>query len=286
MIDKCLLSLAQSTMKDFKIIVVDNGSSDDSLSLLKEAHTDVEFLPLNNNKGFAVGNNIGIRYALKHHKPEFVLLLNNDTIVEESMLARLVSELQKDDNYACVVPKIYYFNQPKRIYYAGGKMRYWLGVGKHYGWKKKDSKKYSRKRDITFANGCCMLLRTFALDQVGLFDEEFFAVSEDLDLSYRILKHNFKMKYVPDAIIWHKQSYSSSKNKGRWFVFYLGARNTILFQRKHKSYPIFVLCVIYFLFRWVLYNSIVLFYHREYASVKKIWQGVHDGLRRTIRFVI
>ena len=284
-IRECIISIMNSRSVNYRIIVVDNGSKDDSLSKLRRDFPEIDFIESSINSGFAGGNNLGIRFAIRNYSPDYFLLLNNDTIVHEDFLGKMLKRAFGDKNIGCVVPKIYFFDKTDYLYYAGGKIGCLSGLGKHYGRKKKDSENYNKTKEVSFANGCCMLLSCSILSAVGGFDEDYFAVQEDVDLSLRIRKKGFKIIYEPEAKIWHKLSYSSNNNKGSWFVYYLGARNLILFQKKHKKGFFFIISVLYVTFRWTLYNIIKNMVLGNYLISKKIIMGYADGLKNRLRFI-
>lgn len=284
-IHDCIISLMKVKYSNYRIVVVDNGSHDNSLIRLKEIFPDIDFVESEKNIGFAGGNNLGIKYAQDKYKPGYYLLLNNDTIVDEKFLEELVKSGSDDLNIGCTVPKILYYDQPDRLYYAGGRVEPISGLGKHIGGKKKDSIKYNIPKNIDFANGCCMLIKSKVFDEIGVFDETFFAVIEDVDLSYRMINKGFKIFYNPNAKIWHKQSYSSNQNKGSWFVYYLGSRNIIRYQLKYKYGFRLYSALLYVCIRWTLYNSLKSLLFNDKIRFYKILQGCVDGFKNRLRFV-
>ena len=282
----CLNSLAQINYKNYKIILIDNGSHDGSVDKLKSQFTGscLDIIALDINLGFTGGNNIGIEYCQNKYNPDYYLLLNNDTVVDKFFLKEMVDAFSIIPNCYAVVPKIYYYGDKSLIAYAGGHTYRLTGLVKQYGIKERDAAKYNSSRKITFMNGCCALLSKEAIKQLGVLDDRFFAYSEDTDYSIRILNSNHSILYAPKAIIYHKIGYSSELNKGKWFAFYLATRNIIFLQKKHLSKLLIPLFAIAFGVRWVLYLTIKLSLLRDFKSVKAIYQGITDGIMNRSRF--
>lgn len=281
----CLKSLQDILYTNYKIIVVDNGSEDNSVLKLTKEFQGIEILSLDRNYGFTGGNNRGIKYAIEKYNPENLLLLNNDTIVHPEFLNEMVRVTESDYNIGAVVPKIFFFDQPNVIWYAGGYFNKISGIGEHYGIGKKDSKAFSRMKSVSFMTGCAMLIKACVLNKIGLFDDQFFAVAEDSDLSVRIIKARYKIVYQPNSMIWHKVSHSFKENKGNWFSFYMATRNTILLQRKHCNFLLFVIFLCYFIFRWLIYLLLKYSLKQEWKMCKSIMAGVFDGFTSTLRYV-
>lgn len=220
----CIESIRQSTYQNYEIIVVDNNSPDHSGKNLSQLE-GIRFLQLEENLGFAAGNNRGIEVALSDGC-EYVMLLNNDTVIDPNMIEALIS---RADANTVVVPKMYYFDVEGRkdiLWYAGGILKYKSSDGIHIGGRQKDSKQYSIEREVTFATGCCMMIHREILEKVGLLREEYFMYCEDTDYSIRLNKSNVRILYVPNAKLWHKVSSSSGGEMSKFIVYYV-VRNKI-----------------------------------------------------------
>lgn len=220
----CIESIRQSTYQNYEIIVVDNNSPDHSGKNLSRLD-GIRFLQMEENLGFAAGNNRGIEVALSDGC-KYVMLLNNDTVIDPNMIETLVS---RADANTVVVPKMYYFDVDGRkdiLWYAGGILKYKSSDGIHIGGMQEDSKQYSIEREVTFATGCCMMIHRAILEEVGLLREEYFMYCEDTDYSIRLNKSNIKILYVPDAKLWHKVSSSSGGEMSKFIVYYV-VRNKI-----------------------------------------------------------
>ncbi|GGC64950.1 glycosyl transferase [Pedobacter quisquiliarum] len=283
--NECIDSLLKLSYRNYKIIIVDNGSVDNSLNSIALKSPNIDVLPLIHNQGFTGGNIAGLRYASNKYNSKFVLMLNNDTIVEPDFLTMMMATIVNVPECYAVVPKIYYYDDPSLIWFAGGRVSRISGVVTHYGLNRRDSPKYSIPCETKFMNGCCALISIDAINQLGFLDNQFFANSEDADYSLRILDSNHKIYYEPKAIIFHKVSHSFKSNKGKWLAFYLAARGIVLLQRKHLSGLSLILFYFVFSLRWVAYLTLKLLLVLDFKSIKAIYNGAYDGLKGRLRFV-
>jgi len=205
---ECLQSLRTVDYSPFKIYVVDNASSDGSAEEIVPSFPEVQLIRNDTNRFYAGGNNYGFQIAMQD-KPEFVLFLNNDTVVDKDFLKYLVSVISYDEKIGMVGPKIYHYDQPDVIWSAGGFVSFFRGKTGHYGLRKTDSERWSRQRDVGYLTGCAQLIRAELYQKLGGFDESYHMYSEDVDLCQRIRNARYKIVYVPEANIWHKISSSS-----------------------------------------------------------------------------
>ncbi len=113
-------------------------------------------------------------------------------------------------------PKIYYYNEPERIWFAGGKVEYWKGWVSHIGIREPDNGQYDTPRDVDYLTGCCMLVKREVIERIGKLDESFFIYGEDADWSLRAARAGYRLRFVPSSVIWHKVSASSGGNLS-WF---------------------------------------------------------------------
>jgi hypothetical protein len=275
---ECLLSLQKISYPNYTIILVDNGSSDNSVENLSKEFSQVDCLNLDKNYGFTGGNNKGIIYAINKYNPDFFLLLNNDTEVKSDFLDQLILPFHENGNIFATVPKIYFFNKKDIIWCAGGEIAKLTGIVTEYGKNQKDTDKTSYQREIGFMSGCAVLLSAITIKEIGLLDEMFFAYSEDTDYSLRILKTGHSIVYVPDSIVYHKVSQSFVGQAGIQSQFYLATRNFILLQRKHLPKFLFPVFIFVLLFRWVIYISLKLALMGHLMGWKAICKGLYDGL--------
>ena len=228
----CIESLQKSNINNLKIIVVDNCSSDNSLEIIQQYASDkVIILSAKHNNGFSSGNNIGIKYALQHDA-DYIMLLNNDTVVDPGMVQELINNSK---GKYITVPKIYYYSNPDTIWFAGGQIDYKRGRFYHIGENKKDSNHYEKKRPVDFATGCCLMIPKTVMEQTGLLYEPFFMYCEDVEYSLRASRKGISIIYCPKAKLWHKVS-STSRNKSKMSLYY-GNRNR-LYILKMYNFPL------------------------------------------------
>ncbi len=240
----CIDSILASTgIAAPKIIVVDNASQDDSMCRLEEQYRgrkQLELIRLDNNYGFSYANNVGMRRALKWGA-DHVLLLNNDTEIKPDMLLRLQECAQRHPD-SMIVPKIYYSDDRKRIWSAGGAVSSVVRKVRHIGINEIDEGQYDEERKIGFATGCCLWIPAEVLKRAGMLDERFFLYYEDTEYSFRLHKLGIAIYYCPEAVMYHKVG-ASSKGAGSALCAYYIARNWLLCNRQHLGgrYPLFVL---------------------------------------------
>jgi GT2 family glycosyltransferase len=198
--------LKESTYPKLSLIIVDNGSTDDSLVRLASAHPDVLLLESGKNLGFAGGNNIGIRYALAHGA-DYVWLLNNDTTPAPDAAAALVAKALSDERFGAVASICYYADAPSVVQaWAGSRVNLWIGYGSLCTEPHDDNWLQS-------LNGTSMLVARDALEDVGLLDEGFFLYWEDTEFSLRLRKKGWRIGAAPGSRVLHKVSASTAGSK-------------------------------------------------------------------------
>lgn len=205
---ECLESLTHLTYKNVKTVVVDNASTDGSIDAIRHQFPGVVVLPMNRNLRFAGGSNAGITYGVQNNA-DMVLLLNNDTIVEKNFLTTMVRRMQSSESVGMVAPKVLYYDDPRRIWYAGAVISMWTGTMRHIGIREIDNGQYDLPGETDYGTGCCLLVRREVVDRTGMLDETFSMYTEDADWCARARKAGFSILYEPEAKIWHKVSVSS-----------------------------------------------------------------------------
>jgi GT2 family glycosyltransferase len=204
----CLRSLQGITYKKTGTVVVDNASSDGSVAAIQRDFPGVVVLEMKENLRFAGGNNAGITYSLQQGA-DMVLLLNNDTTVQPDFLGHLVTRFHSAPGIGMVAPKIYYHDDPHRIWFAGGEISMWTGTMKHTGIREVDRGKHDVSKEIDYATGCCLLTSKDVVQKTGMLDETFFMYTEDADWSMRVRRAGYRIVYEPNAHVWHKLSVAS-----------------------------------------------------------------------------
>jgi len=242
----CLTSLTRITYPNYRIILVDNGSTDGSAEAVRAQFPPVQIIEIGKNLRFAGGNNVGLREVLQD-QDDFALLLNNDTTVEPDFLDRLIEAAREDGRIGLVSPKILYQQRQDVIWFAGGILKPAWGYVRHFGLRQSDGERFNQRRQVTFLTGCCLLIRREVLQKVGLLDEGFFLYSEDADYCLRAAKAGFKLLYEPGARIYHKVSSSTggAYNLNKWRHRYASLFRLV---RKHTSpltWPLFCLNLVW-----------------------------------------
>jgi GT2 family glycosyltransferase len=232
----CIISLEKQTYTNKRIIVVDNASTDHSWEILKSAQNchDFYLIKATENKGFSAGCNIGILYALQENA-EYILLLNNDTIVKSDCIEYLIKGFAYDTRCGLTIGKIYLQKDKNVIWYAGGSMSLYTAGLKHWEYGKIDNCTDNTIKEVTFATGCCMCISRYVIEKIGLLDESYFLYEEDTEYNFRIMEAGCKMLYVPSAIIYHKVSASTCKSS---FVlqYYLIRNKYRIIQQHYQGF--------------------------------------------------
>lgn len=229
----CCESLAKISYPDARIFVVDNASGDGSAEALQSEFP--QFIHVSNakNLGFSGGNNAAMNRVLaENHK--YVLLLNNDTIAAPDFLEAMVNAAETDPQIGMVGAKIYYFDSPDVLWYAGGTVDFEKPEPfGHVGENDRDRGQYDEPGETGWVTGCCLLARGEALKQVGLLDEAFGYYCEDVDWCLRANKAGWKIWYEPRAKVWHK--IGRSTGRGSLPIQYYNCRNILLIARKNLA---------------------------------------------------
>ncbi len=222
---ECVESLQQCSYSNMLIWVVDNGSTDGSEETLRRTLRGIEVRQTGDNLGFAAGNNWAFEKMTNVH-PKYVLLLNNDTIVDPSFLDRMVEALESDPEAAIAGGTVFNYPDENVIWYAGGRFQFWRASSvSSYAGKKRDVLFSENNTPVTFVTGCLLLFRVDVALQHGLFDTRFFMYFEDCELSIRLHRLGQRLLYVPQAVIYHKVSHIGTTP----FTLYYGVRNRFLF---------------------------------------------------------
>lgn len=225
----CLESLSNQSYQKNSIIVVDNGSTDDSAERIIKAHPYLQLIRTGRNLGFAGGNNVGISSAIADGA-EAVLLLNNDTVAAPDLVEQMVRPLFADESIAAVNPKIYYYDQPDRIWSAGAGVDWRTGITFQFHVDEPDYGQCDVVTDIEYAVGCALMTRADVLRRVGPLDSDFFFYYEEAEWCQRARQAGYRILYVPDARLWHKVS--SAVGPGSPKAVYYFTRNRLLFLKK------------------------------------------------------
>ncbi len=223
----CLESLAGLQYPNVWTIVVDNGSTDNSVEVIRREHPQVTRIPLKENMGFTGGNNAGMECALDG-RADYVLLLNNDTLVAPDVIDLLVEAVEADPAVGVAGPTIYYHEDPERIWSAGGAIDWRRGDAHMLSVNEIDRGQLGETpRRVDFVTGCALFVDQAVLRRVGLLDPRFFIYYEETEWCARASKAGVGIVHVPKAKIWHK--ISLTQREASPGVHYYMTRNRLLF---------------------------------------------------------
>ena len=203
----CLDSVSAIDYPNYSVMVIDNGSTDNSVKIVKENFSEVELLELENNNGFAGGYNRCFT-RLKDEYSGFILLLNNDTEVDPDILNSFIQAKEKYGDNNLYGGKIFYQKNPEIIWYAGGNVNLKYLKISHRGIRQTNSAEYSKPMQTDYITGCCLFTSMEIMNQLNGFDELFNMYGEDVDLCLRAKAEGINCYYWPDAKLWHHVSAS------------------------------------------------------------------------------
>ena len=272
---ECIKSLKKITYPNNKIILVDNGSTDNSEEILRKKFPDLELIQTGENLGFAGGNNIGIQYALSKGA-DFIILLNNDTIVDKEFVTELIRVAESDKSIGILSSKIYFYDRQDTIWYAGAIFNLKTGRSRHIGFKEKDKGQYDKVRETDRACGCSMMVSREVCETVGLMNQQYFCYGEDAEWSLRIKKAGYRVVFIPSSRVWHKISISTGGTVKGTNIYY-SIRNQL---RLVKTYLPFKFKVMNVLRDVIIAGRYVCSLYTMHVSkgrgLKNIWLGIND----------
>ncbi len=229
---ECVRSLQGVAYSNLDVLVVDNASVDGSVTALGAQFPELRVIRNAKNLGYAEGNNVGIRHALSRDA-DYVLLLNNDTVVDKDLLHELVRVATTQPRAGIVGPKIYDYRDQTKIWFAGANIDWSTGDSPHLGLGEYDQGQFHQVLEVDRVTGCAMMVRRSVFERVGLFDPRYFLYYEDVDLCVRATKAGYTSLCVQTAKVWHKESSSTKANQGSDLHTYYHIRNRLLFLQTH-----------------------------------------------------
>jgi GT2 family glycosyltransferase len=254
---ECVDSLQKAGASLEKIVIVDNGSRDDSVRYLKERYgNELNVIEAKENFGYPYGLNLGVNFFVERGA-EWLILMNNDTVVANDFLKVLEKTVNSKREYLLFAPMILYYDLPKTIWFMGAKIipGTLLFTNEHRGML--DSKKFPDVIPVDFVHGCAMIVHKSVFELIGLFDDTSPIYGDDVDFSWRARSAGFKMAAIPDAKLWHKVSAFMQKHKPK--TRYLRIRNQIWFYRKYsKGFQLPLMALFTFLkVLWIFFLDIL-----------------------------
>lgn len=244
---ECIESIFNSSYNNIDVIVVDNDSKDGSAELLKEQFGNkIDLILSGKNLGFSGANNIGIEKALKN-ECDYIVLLNNDTIIDKDLISNMI-KASKEENDALISPKIYYYDNKDIIWSAGADMRWKKGVTDQRGINQKDDGSFDKREEVEFGTGCCLLISSKVISEVGLLSDDYFLYYEDTDYCMRVRANGYKIVYEPTAVLYHKVSASTGGEVSPGYIYY-NTRNRLIFNERFNKHNKFIYSSYFYLTR-------------------------------------
>ena len=265
-----LKSVYQISYPNYEVIIVDNASPNDTPDLIKEKFPQVKLIKSEKNLGFAGGNNLGILAS----KGKYILFINNDTEVEKDFLEPLVDAFEKDSSLGMASSKILFFNSPGKntLQYAGGtKINYTKGTGKFIGYGEPDTGKY-KTAYTELIHGAAVMVPRKLMQTVGVWPDMYFLYYEEIDWSEHFKKSGYKLKYIAESKVYHKESMSIGKAT-TLRVYYMN-RNRLLFTRRNASGFSKIKAVLYFSLTSLPKSSLYFLYKVKFSLLAALWKAV------------
>ena len=231
----CLDSLTMLSYSNHRVLVVDNGSTDDSVARIRSAHPEVPIIETGRNLGFSGGCNFGVRSALEEGA-EYVWLLNNDTTVDPQALIAMVNVAHNDQKIGAVGSVLYHMDSPKEIQtWGGGRVSFWSGRSFSYLAPVSNNK-------LHYLTAASILIRRSALEDIGLLDERtFFMYWEDTDYCFRLRKAGWRLAVAEQSIVLHKEH--AATGKGNPLLDFYFNESAVCFFRRHALLPFWTISV-------------------------------------------
>jgi GT2 family glycosyltransferase len=277
LLDDCIASYLANDYPNFEMVVIDNGSSDESEEYVRSAYPRVTCIQTGKNLGYSGGFNVGLKHAFEVLKADFALITNNDVKADSKVISELVKVAQSDKMAGFVTGKVYYYDQPDILQTVGKKSDPIQWNGDHIGGHEKDMGQYEEISERVFADDIFTLVSSQLYSDTGGYDTTFFLQCEEYDWQARAKKLGYRILYAPKAKIWHKESMTL----GRTSVLksYYDSRNPLIVIMKHRSRNFYRKYHRWFLWQAVALPSIKGIIRRlDFKRAWMIWKGYFSAM--------
>lgn len=271
---ECVHSLQRMDYQPKHILIIENGSGDNSAKIFQQELPDVQVIKLSDNLGFAKGANVGLNFAIQKNY-HYALLINNDAFPKKEMLTKLHHAAAPD--IALLSPKIFYEAEPNRIWFAGGQRHPTLLELRNRRQGEIDSLKRHSSHDVDYLLGTCLLINLPLVSQLNFFDERFFMYYEDLDLSLRCQLAGFRLRLVSDAHLYHRVATSSGGADSPSRIYLIAKSSLIFFLTHHKRGN--SLAILIFRTLSTIRQTSSWLWHGNIKAIVAHFRGLRDGWR-------
>lgn len=269
---ECLQSIMRSAYPGLRILLVDNGSTDGTPEKVRQAFPKVAILETGRNLGVPAGYNVGFVHALQEGAA-YILMLNNDTVIDDTMVEDLVAMAESDPILGILMPKVLHYGSDSETWSVGGRYR---AFPPSILLTEKDQRLAEVTRQIEYAPGCGLLIHRRAFELAGLWDPGYLFLYEDWDFSERVRAHGLVIRYTPQARMWHKVSRTTRGERSPLFWRTYGASAARFFRRHGRPAWLSILIHLGYIilrdFGW----------RRKWAYWPNFWEGVQEGLRQPL----
>lgn len=273
---ECLQSLQEIDYPNYHVVLVDNGSVDDSLKKIRSLYPEVTIIEINKNLGYAGGNNVGIQYAISE-RAEYILLLNNDVIVNKYLVSEFIRVSERYPAAGILGGTNYYYEKRNMIQFSGGIIDWKRGniidVTRH----KIDKGQFKQVREVDTVAGSCLFIPTQIIKKIGLLNERYFLNFEETDWCCRVKRAGYKVYSCSAAKVWHKVSVSGKKREdGINILKYYSIRNKFLFLIRNSP-KFFLLSSLQYHTIMTTFQVLQLIIKGKLKEAKLLIFGLRDG---------
>jgi len=265
---ECLKSVKDFDYPDYETIVVDNGSTDNSVEEIKRAFPDVKLILTYKNPGYSAGVNVGLGAA----SGGYILLLNDDAVAARSILKDLVEAMESDPSVGIAAPMILYHSEPDKLWSAGMRLHF-LGYASSIG-KGLNKERFNKPSFVDYVS-CALMIKKEVIDKIGVWDPEYFLYYDDVDYCLRAKNAGYKTMYVPSPTVWHKSIKEWITNPTQAYYY---MRSAIMFAKKNLRGLKKAIFIASQFILMLPYNSLRVTRNGNSRLVKYLLKGLKDGI--------